>query len=57
MPEDVLELIANFANGDARTALSTLEMVALNGEAEGGYRHCLPGDSGAVYFQEVAALR
>lgn len=35
MPEDVLELIANFANGDARTALSTLEMVVLNGEAEG----------------------
>lgn len=35
MPEDLLELIANFANGDARTALSTLEMVVLNGETEG----------------------
>lgn len=35
MPEDVLELIANFANGDARTALSTLEMVVLNGETDG----------------------
>jgi len=32
---DMLELIANFANGDARTALSTLEMVILNGELEG----------------------
>ena len=30
-PED-LELIARFSNGDARSALSTLEMVALNGE-------------------------
>ena len=27
-----LDLIANFANGDARAALSTLEMVVLNGE-------------------------
>lgn len=30
--EDLLRLIANFANGDARSALSTLEMVVLNGE-------------------------
>ena len=30
--DDLLETIANFANGDARTALSTLEMVVLNGE-------------------------
>ena len=35
MPEDVLDLIANFANGDARTALSTLEMLVLNGDADG----------------------
>ena len=33
--DDVLALIAAFANGDARTALSTLEMAVLNGEAEG----------------------
>lgn len=33
--EDLLALIANFANGDARTALSTLEMVVLNGRREG----------------------
>lgn len=31
----MLEAIAGFANGDARTALSTLEMVILNGETEG----------------------
>lgn len=29
---DLLETIANFANGDARSALSTLEMAVLNGE-------------------------
>ncbi len=30
--DDILEALANFANGDARTALSTLEMMLLNGE-------------------------
>jgi len=34
MEPDMLELIANFANGDARTALSTLEMVIINGEID-----------------------
>jgi len=33
---DMLELIAHFANGDARSALSTLEMVVLNGVEEQG---------------------
>lgn len=33
--DDVIETIANFANGDARSALSTLEMAVLNGEIEG----------------------
>lgn len=32
---EMLEVIANFANGDARSALSTLEMVVLNGETDG----------------------
>lgn len=32
---DMLEMIANFANGDARSALSTLEMVVLNGDTDG----------------------
>ena len=33
--DDDLYIIANFANGDARTALSTLEMVVLNGDLNG----------------------
>ncbi len=33
--DDIIETIANFANGDARSALSTLEMAVLNGETEG----------------------
>lgn len=32
---ELVEAIANFANGDARSALSTLEMAVLNGNAEG----------------------
>ena len=35
MGEELVEAIANFANGDARSALSTLEMAVLNGETEG----------------------
>ena len=34
--EDLLRVIATFANGDARVALSTLEMVVLNGDEDGG---------------------
>ncbi len=33
--DDLISMIAVFANGDARTALSTLEMVVLNGEVSG----------------------
>lgn len=32
--EEMIEMIAAFADGDARTALSTLEMVVLNGEID-----------------------
>ncbi len=32
--EDALQMIASFANGDARTALSTLEMAVLNGNMQ-----------------------
>lgn len=32
--DELIERLAVFANGDARTALSTLEMVVLNGEAD-----------------------
>lgn len=34
--EELLEMIAVFANGDARTALSTLEMTVLNGDMDAG---------------------
>ena len=34
--DDLLGAIARFSNGDARTALSTLEMVVLNGDEERG---------------------
>lgn len=33
---EMLEMIANFSNGDARNALSTLEMVILNGDLDSG---------------------
>ena len=35
MDQRLLEAIAVFANGDARTALNTLEMVVLNGDKQG----------------------
>ncbi|MBO5504179.1 MAG: replication-associated recombination protein A [Lachnospiraceae bacterium] len=35
LEDGMLELIAKFANGDARSALSTLEMVVLNGDLDG----------------------
>lgn len=34
--DDLLEMIANCANGDARSALSTLEMAVLNGDEKDG---------------------
>ena len=39
--EDMLRAIAVFANGDARTALSTLEMVVLNGAVDGNGEVCV----------------
>ena len=33
--EDLLRMIAGFANGDARTALNTLEMAVINGDIQG----------------------
>ena len=35
IPEELIRAIANFANGDARSALSTLEMAVLNGTLDG----------------------
>lgn len=37
MPEEYVRAIARFANGDARTALNTLEMAVLNGEITPGH--------------------
>lgn len=37
--EEYLKMIAGFANGDARMALNTLEMVVLNGEQQEGVIH------------------
>ena len=43
MAEDLLRAIAVFSNGDARTALSTLEMVILNADLdENGQAHVTP---------------
>lgn len=39
LEEGVLENIAVFSNGDARSALTTLEMAVLNGEEEDGVVH------------------
>ena len=36
IPDDVINALAGFANGDARTALSTLEMMVLNAEHRDG---------------------
>lgn len=35
MPEDLMRKIATYANGDARTALNTLEMAVTNGQVDG----------------------
>jgi len=35
LDDNLIEMIANFANGDARAALSTLEMAVLNGDTDG----------------------
>ena len=39
IPDDVIGIIAAFANGDARMALSTLEMAVLNGDLDGQTVH------------------
>lgn len=47
-PQELLEAIAVFANGDARTALSTLEMAVLNGSV---------GEDGSVAVTEETILQ
>lgn len=39
VPPDMLDIIAAFSNGDARSALSTLEMAVLNGKTDGDTVH------------------
>ncbi len=45
LPEGMLEKIAMFANGDARVALSTLEMVVLNGDMDAEGRTTVTEDA------------
>ena len=45
LPEGMLEKIAVFANGDARVALSTLEMVVLNGDMDANGRTAVTEDA------------
>lgn len=68
--DDLLDAIATFANGDARMALSTLEMVVLNGDAEGdvvtvvpetvrqctGQRSLLYDKAGDEHYNIISAL-
>ncbi len=43
--EEMIRAIVNFANGDARSALSTLEMVVLNGEIDEGGAVTVTGET------------
>ena len=68
--DDLLYLIANYANGDARTALNTLEMAVLNGEGSGSesivtrevIEQCIAGKSllydknGEEHYNLISAL-
>ena len=53
MAPELLRAMADFANGDARTALSTLEMVVLNGDLDGDTHHRHRRDAGAVHLQKI----
>ena len=53
--QDCLKMIAVFANGDARSALSTLEMAVLNGDEKRRDRH--RGNGGKLYFPQIAFVR
>jgi putative ATPase len=46
--DEILNVVAGFANGDARIALSTLEMVVLNGETDVVDGKAAAGDADAV---------
>ena len=56
LPEGMLEKIAAFANGDARVALSTLEMVVLNGELDAEGRTTVTEDALAQCISKKSLL-
>ena len=56
LPEGMLEKIALFANGDARVALSTLEMVVLNGEMDADGRTTVTEDALAQCISKKSLL-
>ena len=56
LPEGMLEKIAVFANGDARVALSTLEMVVLNGEMDADGRTTVTEDALAQCISKKSLL-
>ena len=56
LPQDMLEKIAVFANGDARTALSTLEMAVLNGELDADGRVTVTEDALAQCISRKSLL-
>ena len=57
IPPELPEVIARFANGDARAALSTLEMVVLNADYTYIYSARDGGDARAVHVAQIAAVR
>ncbi len=56
LPEDLLRRVAVFANGDARTALSTLEMAVLNGEMDAEGRISVTADTLAQCISRKSLL-
>ena len=54
--DECLSMIANFANGDARSALSTLEMAVLNGELDGETTRVTRETVGQCTSKKVVAL-
>ena len=54
--QDMLSIIADFANGDARTALNTLEMAVTNGQVDSDKTTWLPRHLNSVSVKKIPAL-